>query len=217
MDTETTTPATETHAAAPKSLSGGIDPHVLNAHVLAASKDDTRKSLKGINFKVRSGALHIASTDGRILMHTEIRDGAFWDGPADFDVIVEARKIPCGARDALCHFTIEGDQCKITTSKGVSIIPLIKDRVYPNYEQCEIAWECGAYPEYWAQFDPKKLEDVRQYIGETEYVNSDCLRTSGEVDPETGKNRAKAGCAHAWRVEDGAFRRTVTLMPLRSR
>ena len=216
MDTETT-PATATPAAAPKSLSGGIDPHVLNAHVLAASKDDSRKSLKGINFKVRSGALHIASTDGRILMHTEIRDGAFWNGPADFDVIVEARKIPCGARDALSHFTIEGDQFKITTSKGISIIPLIKDQVYPNYEQCEIAWECGAYPEYWAQFDPKKLEDVRQYIGEAEYVNSDCLRTSGEVDPETGKTRAKAGCAHAWRVEEGAFRRTVTLMPLRSR
>lgn len=213
MENSTPTPAT----AAPRRLTGGIDPHTLNAHLLAVSKDDTRKALKGVNFRVKGGALHIASSDGRILMHTEIRDGEFWEGPSDFDVIVEARKIPCGARDLICKFAIEGDRFEMTTSKGTTIIPLVKDHVYPDFEQVEIAWELGAYPEHWALFDPDKLKDVRQYIGEEEFCNADCLRTSGEVDPETGVTRAKAGCPHAWRKEFGAFRQTVTLMPLRCR
>lgn len=213
MENSTPTPAT----AAPRRLIGGIDPHTLNAHLLAVSKDDTRKALKGVNFRVKGGALHIASCDGRILMHTEIRDGDLWEGPADFDVIVEARKIPCGARDTFCPFAIEGDRFEMTTSKGTTIIPLVKDQVYPDFEQVEIAWEFGAYPEHWALFDPDKLKDVRQYIGEEEFCNPDCLRTSGEVDPETGATRAKAGCQHAWRKEFGSCRQTVTLMPLRCR
>lgn len=210
---ESATATATTPAAAPARLTGFIDPHLFNLHLAAASKDETRKAIKGINFRVAGGRLHVASSNGRVLFHTEIELCDGFEAPDGFDVIVEARKVPCGARDTLCRFTIEDGRFEIATAKGAVIIPTDKDQVYPRYKKAEVDWDDAVEPEHFATFDPDYLQAVRAYVGEAAYRSS--ARTL-PLEPEDadGTHHAKAHAPHAWRAEDGRVRRTATLMPI---
>ena len=162
-----------------------VDCSLINTHLLAASKDDTRRILRGMCFAHNDGALHIVSSDGRILLHTIIPDTeARTDGQKEWEFVVEIpTKLKCGRRAHEILFEVKGDVVELLGSGNGErrILPLEVWGFFPRWAPVEVF--AGVKPSKYQPFEPKYLAIVKDYVGLNAYARPVCvrhLRTSAE-------------------------------------
>ena len=184
-----------------------IDTNLLNLHQKAVSTDNTRKRLQFINIRHKGGALHIASTNGRMLFHTVIPDEAASlaaDTP-DFAVNVKLNgriKFKRGRTEGLVTFgdgTVKVEPC------GADAVVLVAEdgTDYPDYNVCEAPDGHLAAVTEWATFDPDALKATLEYCG-TKFLHH----------PYFDETKATGG--YVWKAcGDRCDERRATVMPLR--
>ena len=182
-----------------------MDANILNAHMLAYSKDTARAYLfKTINFRCKDKALHIATTNGRVLFHTILTGREMAQLP-DFDrTFIFDRSIKCGKHgDALV--TIKDDVVRVRVL-GCNIPQLFPEQdadvTYPNYAQCEIEEGDRIEAKTYKHFNPEILVKVSKYIPDDQGKTYDSARY-----PDGVRTRIH--------VDDNAVK-IATFMPLRT-
>lgn len=156
-----------------------MDANILNAHMLAYSKDTSRIALfKAINFRCKDKALHIATTDGRALFHT-ILTGEKMARLPDFDrTFLFDKSIKCG-KLGVAMVTIKDDVMRVA-ALGSNIPQLFPEQnadvTYPNYIQCEIEDGDRIEPKAYKPFSPEMLVKVSKYIPKNKGKTYDSAR-----------------------------------------
>lgn len=110
---------------------------VLRRTIYAMSKDDTRRTLKGLNLKFAEGKLVAAATDGRRLAVSEYQPESAFN--FEFEVTVPDRTVV----ELLRHLGNSGDavisrkntQMSVRLSDGLTLMTRLVDDAYPNYRQ----------------------------------------------------------------------------------
>ena len=156
-----------------------MDANILNAHMLAYSKDTARISMfKAINFRCKDKALHIATTDGRMLLHTILTGREMAQLPDFNRTFLLDRSIKCGKRGGAI-VTIKGDVMRIDAT-GCNIPQLFPEQdadvPYPNYFQCEIEEGDRIEPKVYKNFNSEILVKVSKYIPENKGITYDSAR-----------------------------------------
>ena len=191
------------------------DGNLINTHLLAVSKDKTRRILHGICFAHNDGALHIVSSDGKILLHSIIPDiEARTDGQKEWEFVVEIpTKLKCGQHAHEILFEVKGDAMELQGSGNGErrILPLEVLGSFPRWEPVETF--DGVKPSKYQPFEPKYLSVVKDYVGLNAYAEPVCvrhLRTNAEgeqvVDESPFKFESTDSC--------GIVRRAC-LMPIK--
>ena len=110
---------------------------VLRRTVYAMSKDDTRRTLKGLNLKFAEGKLVAAATDGRRLAVAEYVPETAFDFEVEVTVpdrtVVElARHVGNNGEAVISR---KNSQMSVKLSDGLTLMTRLVDDTYPNYRQ----------------------------------------------------------------------------------
>lgn len=174
---------------------------LLNRHLAAASKDSTRKTLKNtILFHAHDGVLDMVSTDGRVLLHTQLIAASIGCAEAFGETVlcIPSGKVS-GGKNECAMVTIDGANSRIATTKG-TIMPEVLTEEYPRWRSLLLADDAKRLDAVrW--FDPKYLQLVYDYI---EQSRSAYTNPQGDV---------RGPVMWTLRSADGEIRRAV-LMPL---
>lgn len=150
-----------------KEIKGLVDPKLINTHMLAAArKGSCRSALTCLQMKHMDGRLHLATTDGRILLHTTINDN---DMP-DFDVLVKITRKLKGESDGDVEFTIKDGKVFFKGTDSFDAFEIQTNEKFPRYDEVEQPNKAKVPLIHHRVVDPKYLDIVLRYVGLERYA-----------------------------------------------
>lgn len=160
-----------------------VDGSLINTHLLAVSKDETRISLTPMCFEHKNGSLHIKSCDGRMLFHTTIPDKAAGVASEEEWVLLVdiPSKLKANKRRPFYVVKLVGDVVKFTNiaANEYRLFNVVKDVTYPNTIQVETIK--AREPTRYNPFKPEMLSAVYEYVGEEAYSHPMCSDNGDEA------------------------------------
>ena len=162
-------------------ITGVIDPELINIHMEAASKDDSRRAIKCLLMRHEAGRLHIITTNGRILLHTTMLDmDAQLDTAPEFEIMVEVtRKLK--KKKGIHHvtFAIEGDKVFFRGFGTFDAFEICTDCKYPDIKDVERNDKARKPLTEYKAMAPWLLDIVHRYVGEHDYARPDVVSEGG--------------------------------------
>ena len=184
-------------------ITGVIDPELINIHMEAASKDDSRRAIKCLLIRHEAGRLHIITTNGRMLLHTTMPDmDAQLDTAPDFEIMVEVtRKLKKKKNIHHVTFEIAGDKVFFRGFGTFDAFEICTDCKYPDIKDIERNDKARKPLTEYKAIAPWLLDIVHRYVGEHNYAQPDVMFEGGDACYFTA-------------LKDGELRLAI-VMPLR--
>lgn len=192
----------ETNKEEVREIRGTIDPELINLHMRAAFKDADRKAIQGLYMRHARDELHLATTNGRILLHTILDESdAGLMGAPEFEMVVKITRRLKATKLGLAFWAKDG----VVVFRGPGVFDCfeISSEKFPEFEHCEIPPEKLEPLTQWRSCDPRYLKLVMDYVGEREYITP---WTRGDCEGPV---------VFTGRDEKSGAKKTATLMPLR--
>jgi hypothetical protein len=152
----------------------------INHHIALAESNvgGGRRALAFVHFEVENDRVHIVTTDGRVLLHTEVQSG---DGlvkePIAFDVRamprITAKKadVTAGEKSLACFVVKDG----IITS-GDIMARICVDIGFPKWRQTLPCRACLERETAWRSLDPKYYALAQKFAGRDNYATAHCVQ-----------------------------------------
>ena len=166
-----------------KKIKGVFNPELINIHMEAASKDDSRRAIKCLLMRHKGGLLHIITTNGRMLLHTTMSDvEAQLETEPDFEIMVEVtRKLKKKNGIHYVTFTIEGDKAFFRGVGTFDAFEIYTGDKFPKFEDCECGDRTREPLTDYKPIAPWLLDIVHRYVGELAYAKPERLAIGGNA------------------------------------
>lgn len=179
----------------------------INQHIATAESNvgGGRPALAYVHFEIENDRVHIVTTDGRVLLHTEVKSG---DGlakePISFDVRamprITAKKAATGAAKSIALFVVEDG----LISSGDIVARIAVDIGFPKWREILPGRACLERETAWRPLQPEYYALAQKFAGRDNYANAHCVQ--GQTHGPVVFFSAPA---------DGGELNTAVVMPLR--
>lgn len=179
----------------------------INHHIALAESNvgGGRPALAYVHFEIENDRVHIVTTDGRVMLHTEVKSG---DGlakePISFDVRamprITAKKAATAATESIALFVVEDG----LISSGDIVARIAVDIGFPKWRVTFPGRACLERETAWRPLDPKYYALAQKFAGRDNYATAHCVQGQ-TYGPVVFFNT----------LADGGELNTAVVMPLR--
>ena len=159
----------------------------INHHIALAESNvgGGRPALVYVHFEIERDRVHIVTTNGRVMLHTEVKSGdGFVDEPIAFDVRAMPRVTPKKA-----VLTVDESPAALFVVKdglitsGDILARIAVDVGYPKWRQTLPGRACLERETAWRSLDPKYYALAQKFAGRDNYATAHCVhgQTGGPV------------------------------------
>ncbi|MBQ1428807.1 MAG: hypothetical protein IIZ06_03985 [Kiritimatiellae bacterium] len=152
----------------------------INHHVALAESNvgGGRPALAYVHFEIENDRVHIVTTNGRVMLHTEVKSGdGFVEAPITFDVRsmprVTAKKADASVTESTAAFFVVKDG--LITS-GDIMARIAVDIAYPKWRQTLPCRACLERETAWRSLDPKYYALAQKFAGRDNYATAHCIQ-----------------------------------------
>ena len=179
----------------------------INHHIALAESNvgGGRPALAYVHFEIENDRVHIVTTDGRVMLHTEVQSG---DGlakePISFDIRamprITAKKAATAATGSIALFVVKDG----LISSGDIVARIAVDIGFPKWRATLPGRACLERETAWRSLDPKYYALAQKFAGRDSYATAHCVK--GQTYSPVVFFSAPA---------DGGEMNTAVVMPLR--
>ena len=158
----------------------------INHHIALAESNvgGGRPALTYVHFEIENDRVHIVTTNGRVMLHTEVKSGdGFVEAPTTFDVRamprITAKKADTTCSKSLALFVVRDG----LISTGLILARICVDVGFPKWRQTLPGRACMERETAWRSLDPKYYALAQKFAGRDNYATAHCVQgqTHGPV------------------------------------
>ena len=151
----------------------------INQHIALAESNvgSGRPSLSYVHFEIENYSVHIVTTDGRVLLHTEVQSG---DGLAKELIAFDVRAMPrIAAKKA--YTTANGSSAIFAVNDGLISTGDIVARIavdidFPKWRKTLPDRACLERETAWRKLNPKYYALAQKFAGGDGYADAHCVK-----------------------------------------
>lgn len=179
----------------------------INQHIALAESNvgGGRQALAYVHFEIVNDRVHIVTTDGRVMLHTEVQsDGGLAKEPMAFDVRampkITAKKAATAATESIALFVVEDG----LISSGDIVARIAVDIGFSKWREILPGRACLERETAWRPLNPKYYALAQKFAGRDNYATAHCIH---------GQDHGPVVFFSA--PADGGELNTAVVMPLR--